>query len=93
VVLILLWVAFVAATVGGEASKMDTMLKADMAQRMDMDAVEKQITDAGFKINEESPDVKATGPDHSMVVYSTHLTLDLTFDRSGVLTSYHLDRV
>jgi len=84
--------ALVAATLGSEASKMDAMLKADMTQRMDEDAVRKQLTDAGYTIQGDAPTLKAAGPKHSLIVYTVWLTLDLTFDPSGVLISYHLDR-
>jgi hypothetical protein len=90
--LALIGVAATAAGVGSEASKMDTMLKTDVTQHTQKDAVKKQLADAGYTIEQESPNIKATGPNHSLVVYSTHLTLDLGFDANGGLNSYHLER-
>jgi len=85
-------VAVVAAGVGGEASKMDTLMKDDLQQHKSVADVQKQLADAGYTIQEQTPKLKAVGPNHSLVVYSTHLTLDLGFDESGKMISYHLDR-
>jgi hypothetical protein len=92
VVIIVAWVAIVAANVGGEASKMDSMLKDDIKQHKAVDEVKKQLTDAGYTIEGAAPNFKATGPKHSLVVYTTWLTLDLGFDADGTIHSYHLDR-
>ena len=90
--IVLISVGIVASSVGGEASKMDTMLKDDMHQHKSMAEVKKQITDMGYTIQQETPNMKATGPKHSLIVYTTWLTLDLGFTPEGALTSYHLDR-
>jgi hypothetical protein len=85
-------VAYLAATVGSEAGKMDAMLKADLSVHKPIGDIKKELTDAGYSIDQESPTLKATGPKHSLVVYTTWLTIELDFDRSGVISSYHLDR-
>ncbi|MDR3688826.1 MAG: hypothetical protein P4L46_05555 [Fimbriimonas sp.] len=92
VFLVLVFVIVVAAGVGGEASKMDALLKADVQQHKSVDDVKKQLADAGYTIQQDVPSVKAIGPKHSLLVYTTRLTLDLGFNQTGALTSYHLDR-
>ena len=89
---ILIAVGGLAISVGGEASKMDQMMKDDLSQHKLIQDVQKQISDAGFTVQEQTPKLKATGPKHSIIVYSTNLTLELGFDESGKMTSYHLDR-
>lgn len=90
--LVVIAVAVTAAGVGGEASKMDAMLKADIGQKKQMEDVKKQLAGAGYTIEQQTPTLKATGPVHSLVVYQTHLTLELGYDPSGILVSYHLER-
>ncbi len=90
--LLVVWVLMVAAKVGGEASKMDSMLKADVNKHSPVAEVKQQLADAGYTIQGDVPNITATGPKHSLVVYTTWLTLDLGFDTSGLLTSFHLDR-
>lgn len=90
--LILIWVILVAANVGGEASKMDSMLKSDVNKHASLAEVKQQLANAGYVVQGDAPKMTATGPKHSLLVYTTWLTLDLGFDSSGLLTSYHLDR-
>jgi hypothetical protein len=92
ILLLVIWVVIVAMGVGGEASKMDSMLKADVTKHATVDEVKQQLTQAGYAMQGDAPTIKATGPKHSLVVYSTYLTLDLGFGQDGTLTSYHLDR-
>ena len=91
--LMVLVLVVLAIGVGGEASKMDSLLKDDMAQHKSVLEMQKQLVDAGYTIEAPAPSMKAVGPNHSILVYSTHLTLALGFDDAGKLTSYHLDRV
>ena len=91
--MIVVMVAILAIGVGGEASKMDALLKDDIAQHKSVAEMQKQLADAGYTVEAQAPAMKATGPNHSVVVYSTHLTLALGFDDAGKLTSYHLERV
>ena len=91
--LIVIMVAVLAIGVGGEASKMDALLKNDISQHKSVEDMQKQLADAGYTIEAQAPAMKAVGPNHSIVVYSTHLTLALGFDDTGKLTSYHLERV
>lgn len=92
VVAILVWVVVVVAGVGGEAAKMDAMMKDDVQQHKSLDEVKKQLTDAGYTIQGDDKSMKADGPKHSLLVYTTWLTINLGFDENAVLRTYHLDR-
>jgi hypothetical protein len=81
-----------AASVGKEASKMDDAMKQDLSKHLALDDVKKQLTDESYQITGTGPEMDATGPTHSFVVYSTHLTLKLDFNSDGKMTGYHLDR-
>jgi len=89
---ILLSVIVLAAGVGSEASKMDKMLKDDIAKHMSFSDIKSQLAQAGYTTEGELPTLKATGPKHSMVVYTTWLYVNITFDQSGTINGYHLDR-
>jgi hypothetical protein len=90
--LVVVWVAVFAANLGGEASKMDGMLKDDIRQHKNLEDVKKQLVAEGYSMEGSSAQMKATGPKHSLLVYTTWLTLDLSFDDTGALSRYHLDR-
>ncbi len=90
--LILLAVAIVAAGVGKEASVMDTLMKNDLSVKKTVAEVQKQLADNGYTIEQQAPNLKAVGPKHSLLVYSTNLTLEVNFDEAGKVHGYHLDR-
>ena len=86
------FVAYTAARIGREASNMDALLKADIAQRKTIDEARTQMKENGFTIDSDSPTLKGSGQKHSMIAFTTWLTVDVTSDSSGVVTSYHIDR-
>jgi hypothetical protein len=88
----IVWVGIVAAIVGGEASKLDSSMKASLTHST-ADDIKKQISDMGFTLGNDSPSaLSATGPHHMAVVYNTWLTLDVQFGQDGKATGYHIDR-
>jgi hypothetical protein len=89
---VLLSVVALAASVGSEASKMDKLLKDDMTKHASLSDVKSQLAEAGYTIDSEAPTLKATGPKHSMIFYTTWLYVNITFDQVGTMTGYHLDR-
>ncbi len=92
VLILVIFVGMAAMKMGGEASNMDAMLKSDLSQHKAAADVKKQLQEAGYQMTGDVPEIKATGPKHSLIVYTTWLTLDLTFNTDGLLTGYHLDR-
>jgi hypothetical protein len=90
--LALLSVGILAASVGKEASVMDALLKEDVKQNKSVAEVQKQLADNGYTVQEQAPKLKAVGPKHSIIVYSTNLTLEIGFDDAGKMHNYHLDR-
>jgi hypothetical protein len=46
----------------------------------------------GFELNDTPTETQGKGPLHSLLVYSTRLTVKLGFDEQGRNTTYHLDR-
>jgi hypothetical protein len=90
--LILIAVAVLAASVGKEASVMDTLMKDDLHQHKPVADVQKQLSEQGYTVEQPSPQLKASGPNHSILIYSTHLKLDVGFNEAGQMISYHLDR-
>lgn len=72
---------------------MDDALKADLSRHLSLSEVKQELTGDAYTVSGSGAELNAVGPDHSFVVYSTHLTLKLTFDSDQRLTGYHLDRV
>ena len=90
---LLAWFAIVAAGVAGEASQVDQVLKDSMNQHMMQAQLSQKLSSMGFKMTDGPEKSTGDGPTHSMLIYSTHLTVQLTFDADGKNTGYHLDRV
>lgn len=89
---VILSVIVLAASVGSEASKMDKLLKDDMAKHVSFSDVKAQLAQAGYTTEGALPTLKATGPKHSVVIYTTWLYVNITFDQTGAMNGYHLDR-
>jgi hypothetical protein len=92
-------VAWSVAGVAIEVNRIDSMLRTAVNTHTQIEVMKKKIADAGYDIEDEpsalkfmAPTITATGPTHSVLVYSTHLTVTLGFDLKGRLTSYHLER-
>lgn len=91
--LILIGVAATAASIGGEASRLDNLMKQDMTAKSSVDDVKKQLAEEHYEVTGGVPTLDAVGPVHSLVVYQTHLTLKIDFTPEGKMNGYHLDRV
>ena len=91
-VILIAWVGITAAGIGGEASRADAFLKDATVNHMAQADVSQQLKDMGFQMSDSAGASTGTGPTHSLIVYSTHLTVNLTFDKDGKTTSYHLDK-
>jgi hypothetical protein len=93
VLLILIaWVGMTVSAVSGESSKADDFLKDAVASHMPQAELSQKLKDMGFEMTDSKGSSTGTGPTHSLVVYSTHLTVNLTFDQDGKANSYHLDK-
>lgn len=82
-----------AAGVAGEASRVHDLMEKDMTAKPTLDEVKKQLADEHYEVTGDLPTINATGPNHSMIVYQTHLTLRIEFNSEGKMNGYHLDRV
>lgn len=91
--LILIAFAATAASVGGEASRIDNLMKQDMTAKTPFEDVKKQLAEEHYEVSGAIPTLQATGPNHSLVVYQTHLTLKVDFTPEGQMNGYHLDRM
>jgi hypothetical protein len=91
-VIILAFVGMTASAMAGESSKADAFLKDAVAKQMPQADVSRELQRMGFKMNDAAGSSTGTGPDHSLLVYSTHLVVDLTFDKDNKAHSYHLDK-
>lgn len=91
VVLVMVWVGVVAAQVGSEASALHDMLESKLHAKATRDDLQASLTSKGFSV-EPGATFVATGPKHSMLVYTTWLTVKAEFSAEGTMTSYHMDR-
>ena len=91
-VILIAWVGITVAGVAGEASKADSFLTDAIASHMPQADVSQKLKDMGFEMSDSPGASTGTGPTHSLIVYSTHLTVNLTYDKDGKATSYHLDK-
>ncbi|MBS1716894.1 MAG: hypothetical protein JSS72_04085 [Armatimonadetes bacterium] len=89
VVLILILVGVPLAMVGSDMSQMDSMLKTEVANHTDQDALQQKLTGMGYTVN---PNGTLTGPRHTTGLYSTWLVLKLGFNEDKKNTSYRIDR-
>ena len=71
---------------------MDKMLKDDVTRHAPVAEVQSQLAAAGYKVEGQLPKLKATGPTHTVIVYSTSLWVELTFNEDGTMSGFHLDR-
>ncbi|HLK14523.1 MAG TPA: hypothetical protein VKT78_06935, partial [Fimbriimonadaceae bacterium] len=91
-VLILVWVVATAASVASEASKADQILKDAESKHVTQAEVDGQLRALGFELTETPMETQGKGPVHSLLVYSTRLTVRLGFDEQGHNNAYRLDR-
>lgn len=91
-VILIAWILITVSAVAGEASKADAFLKDATANHMPQADVSQKLKDMGFQMTDSPGASTGNGPTHSLLVYSTHLTVNLTFDKDGKATSYHLDK-
>jgi len=93
VLIAVILVVIMAIGLGGEASKLDAMLKQDVTSHASVDDVKKQLTDLGYQIGSSSAtEISATGPHHSAIIYSSWLALTVTFNSEGKAVAEHFDR-
>lgn len=91
VVLILGWVGVIAAQVGSEASALHDVLEAKLKAGVSREDLQAALSSRGFTV-EPAASFKATGPKHSMLVYTTWLTVVAEFTPDNKMTKYHMDR-
>jgi len=91
-VILIAWVGITVSAVAGEASRADAFLKDATANHMAQADVSQKLKDMGFEMSDSPGTSTGTGPTHSLLVYSTHLTVNLTYDKDGKAHSYHLDK-
>lgn len=91
VVLILGWVGIVASQVGSEASALHDMLEAKLKDHVSREDLQAALSAKGFTV-EPAPAFRATGPKHTMVVYTTWLTVTAEFSAENKMSGYHMDR-
>src|SRR5438105_5717757 len=82
-VILIVWVGMTVSAVAGEASKADAFLKEATANHMPQSEVSQKLKDMGFEMTDSPGTSTGNGPSHSLLVYSTHLTVNLTFDKDG----------
>ena len=92
VVILLVWVGTTAAGMASESSTADSYLKGAIANHTTQQEISQKLTGMGFQMNDSKGSSTGTGPTHSLLVYSTHLVVNLTFDQDGKAMSYHLDK-
>jgi hypothetical protein len=92
VVILIVWVGLTASAMGGESSAADSYLKAAIANKTPQAEVSNKLKEMGFTMTDSPGSSTGVGPTHSLVVYSTHLTVNLTFDKDGNTLSYHIDK-
>lgn len=93
VVLGLILFGVMAAGIGGEASKLDAMMKKDDDAHAQFADVKAELAPMGYDLGATSAaTVNSSGPPHSALVYNTWLTLELKFDETGKMHGYHIDR-
>ncbi len=99
VIVLVLWVAIAAASIGGEASQADALLKQAMQNHEAVATVNQHFKALGYKLEAGGPtaipgvvSLSGRGPDHWAVIYRTWLTLTVTGDQEGIVHGYHLDR-
>ncbi len=99
VLVIVVWTAAAAAAIGGEASTLDSMMKAAVQNHEPVDSVLKKVNSMGFEMkpapspsNPSAVGIKGRGPDHWAVVYRTWLTLNVDGGPDQATNGYHIDR-
>jgi len=90
--IIVILVATVAASIGGEASTLNDQLNQDVKNKADRAVALGQIKQLGFETNESATEINATGPRHSAVVYSTWLTVQVTINDEGKTSGFKIER-
>ena|SRR5579885_3143929 len=90
--ILIVWIGMTASAISSEASAADSYLKGAVANKTPQAQVEQKLRDMGFTVTDSPGAAAGTGPTHSLLVYSTHLVANLTFDKDGNTHSYHLDR-
>lgn len=91
-VILIAWVGITVAAVAGEASTADAFLTNATTTHMAQADVSQKLKEMGFTMSDSSGSSTGNGPTHSLLVYSTHLTVNITYDKDGKTTSYHLDK-
>ena len=85
-------VSFVAVNVGGEASTLKDVLDKSVAQHVTIDQVQSKLTGMGYQVKPPTPQLTGEGPQHSLLVYRTWLTVRVTVNEEGKTTGYKMDR-
>jgi hypothetical protein len=91
-VILIAWAGMTVSAISGESNTADTFLKEAVASHMPQADVSQKLKDMGFTMTDSPGTSTGTGPTHSLVVYSTHLVVNLTYDADGKANSYHLDK-
>ena len=89
--LVVVWVVVVAAGVGSEASNMDRVLKDQLHSHVTQDALASALSKEGYAVT-PGASFAATGPKHSLLVYTTWLTVTADFTPEGQMKGYQLAR-
>lgn len=93
VVIFVILLVIMASGLGGEASKLDSMLKQDVTTHVSLDEVKKQLTDMGYELGTGSAtEINAVGPHHSAIIYSSWLVVNVTAGPDGKVDAEHFDR-
>jgi len=92
VVLFLIAFGMQAMAMNGENSSLETMLKAELASHALVDDVQQKLTAMSYQVK-TNPDgsLDATGPSHSVIVYSSRITAHVTFNQDKQNTGYKID--
>lgn len=93
VVLILVaWVGMTVSAMASESNAAKTYLESALANKTPQAEVSQKLQAMGFTMNDSPGTSTGAGPNHSLLVYSSHIVANLKFDQDGKTLSYHLDK-
>ena len=93
--ILLIWVAVAAISIGGEASTLNQLCISSQSAKAPISEVSAKIRAMGFSdsaTGTSAGEFSATGPQHLAVIYRTWLTVKLTQNAQGGVNSYHIER-
>ena len=86
------WVGMTFSAIMSDSSKAEEFLKGALANHTVQAEVSPKLREMGFEMTDSPGSSTGNGPTHSLLVYSSHVTVNLTFDKDSKLTAYHLDK-